>query len=87
MLKIIISANSDIEFPKELVEYLKERRIEFTFELDLLDQNYIEVEIGNKRIVLESEEDLIKLLNDDKKDDFDNGSFVSSTILADETLV
>ncbi|WP_369611383.1 hypothetical protein [Sulfurisphaera javensis] len=92
MLKIIIGANSGIYISPKMLEVLKERRIEFTLELDLLSNSFIEVELDNKTIVLESENELMKLLNniDDKKDDdFTNGSYThsSNNVLSNKAII
>jgi len=78
MLKIIIGANSGIQISEKIIEALKNRGIEFTLELDLLNNSYIEFELDNKTIILDSEEDLIKILDyfeNKKGDDFGNASF------------
>jgi len=86
MLKIIIGANSGIQISEKVIEALKNRGIEFTLELDLLNDSYIEFELDNKTVVLESEDELIKILDyfDGKRgDDFDNGSIsISSNVLS-----
>jgi len=87
MLKIIIGANSGIQISEKVIEALKNRGIEFTLELDLLNDSYIEFELDNKTVVLESEDELIKILDyfDGKRggDDFENGSIgISSNVLS-----
>ena len=86
MLKIIIGANSGIQISEKIIEALKNRGIEFTLELDLLNNSYIEFELDNKTIILDSEDDLIKILDyfDNKKDDdFGNASFsISDNVLS-----
>ena len=86
MLKIIIGANSGIQISEKIIEALKNRGIEFTLELDLLNDSYIEFELDNKTLVLHSDDELIKILDyfDGRKgDDFDNGSIsISSNVLS-----
>lgn len=86
MLRIILGANSGIDISPKILETLKDRRIEFTLELDLLSNSFIEVELDNKIIVLESEEELLKVLNNlyDRRggDDFSSGNIVSDKVLS-----
>ncbi|MBP1358285.1 MAG: hypothetical protein JZD40_07380 [Sulfolobus sp.] len=81
MLKIIIGANSGIQISPNVLEALKNRGIQFTLELDLLNDSYIELEMDNKTIVLHSDDELIKILDhfDEKRgDDFNNGNIAYS---------
>ncbi|QIW23036.1 hypothetical protein EWF20_01925 [Sulfolobus sp. S-194] len=92
MLRIIIGANSNIDITPKIIEALKERKIEFILELDLLSKSYIELELDNKIIVLQSENDLMRFLdnlNDRKGDDSSNGSlaYTSDNVLSDLLLV
>ena len=91
MLKIIIGANSGIQISEKVIEALKNRGIEFTLELDLLNESYIEFELDNKTIILHSDDELIKILDyfDGKRgDDFDNASIsISNSILSSSMIV
>ncbi|BAK54187.1 hypothetical protein [Sulfurisphaera tokodaii] len=92
MLRIIIGANSNIDITPKIIEALKERKIEFILELDLLSRSYIELELDNKIIILQSENDLMRFLdnlNDRKGDDSSNGSltYTSDNVLSNLSLV
>ncbi|BFI75525.1 hypothetical protein [Sulfurisphaera ohwakuensis] len=92
MLRIIIGANSNIDITPKIIEALKERKIEFILELDLLSRSYIELELDNKIIILQSENDLMRFLdnlNDRKGDDSSNGSltYTSDNVLSNLLLV
>ncbi|MBB5253258.1 hypothetical protein [Sulfurisphaera ohwakuensis] len=92
MLRIIIGANSNIDITPKIIEALKERKIEFILELDLLSRSYIELELDNKIIILQSENDLMRFLdnlNDRKGDDSSNGSltYTSDNVLSNLLLI
>ena len=75
MLKIIVSNNDDVFISKEIIEYLKDHNIFFTFEYDLLAE-YTELEYKGKKVkVLPGEDinDLIKKVIDgeDSKNEYE----------------
>ena len=93
MLKIIVNTSDDVLISKEVIEYLREHKVFFVFENDLLVE-YVELEYNGKRVKVPPGvdiNDLIKKVIDggQVKDEYVEGVFNSrwDRILSSGVLV